>query len=145
MARRRNRRVWDVSFHLLCGFGTHNSGCSIFLCVITSLLHRGLSYVAYRIHAVWTVWKTLDKEITLIFLPDFPASDPCAEHITTVIKNDQVCVCAGAERALPVFNAETPRRIECHAFNRFTQRTSREAREVADASVQSDDAEAVNS
>jgi hypothetical protein len=81
---------------------------------------------------------------SLLFLPDFLAPDPCAEHIAAAIKNDQVCVCAGAERALPILNPETPRRIERHTFDRFTQRTSREAREVADAGVQGDDAEAAN-
>jgi hypothetical protein len=115
--------------------GTHHSGCSIF-----HLLYAiAFRYVSCTVSH--TVWRTRDKEIltTLLFLPDFPASDPCGEHITTVIKNDQVCVCAGAECALPVFNAETPRRIGRHAFNRFTQRTPREAREVADAGVQGDD------
>jgi len=72
---------------------------------------------------------------TLLFLPDFLAPDPGAQHIATAIKNNQVRICAWAKRAFPILNTETPRRIKRHAFNRFTQRTSRETRKVADASV----------
>jgi hypothetical protein len=56
----------------------------------------------------------------LHFVPDLFAPDPRAKHIAAAIKNDQVCVCARAERALPILNPETPRRIERHTFNRFT-------------------------
>ncbi len=56
----------------------------------------------------------------LLFLPDFLAPDPRAEHIAAAIKNDQVRICAWAERALPILNAETPRRSKRHAFDRFT-------------------------
>ena len=72
---------------------------------------------------------------TLLFLPDFLAPDPRAKHIATAIKNDQVRICAWAERAFPTLNTETQRRIERHGFNRFTQRTSCETREVANAAV----------
>lgn len=72
---------------------------------------------------------------TLFLLPDFLAPDPCAEHMTTAIKNDQVRVRARAERTLPVCNAEAARRIERHTFYRFTQRTPREAREITDTGV----------
>jgi hypothetical protein len=81
---------------------------------------------------------------TLLFLPDFVAPDPRAKHIAAAIKNDQVRICAWAERAFPILNTETPRRIKRHAFNRFAQRTSRETREVADAGVQGDDAKAAS-
>lgn len=116
------------------------------------LFYRGHGYLP---SSIYTAWKTLDNGVFTplfsssstepsLFLPDFLSPDPRTEHIAAAIKNDQVCICAGAKRALPTLNAETPRRIECHTFNRFTQRTSREAREVADAGVQGDDAEAAN-
>ena len=64
-------------------------------------------------------------EVPLLFLLDFLASDPCTEHIAAAIKDDQVCVCAGPECALPILNAKTPRRIERHTFDCFTERTPR--------------------
>jgi len=75
------------------------------------------------------------RSLLFLFLPNFPAPDPRAKHIAAAIKNDQVRISAWAERAFPIFDTETPRRIECHAFDRFTQRTSRETRKVADAGV----------
>lgn len=80
----------------------------------------------------------------LLFLPYFRASHPRAKHIAASIKDDQVRICAWAERALPILNTETPRRIERYTFNRFTQRTSRETREIANAGVQGDDAKAAS-
>jgi hypothetical protein len=76
------------------------------------------------------------------FLPHFLSLDPCAEHIPAPIKNDQVRIRPRPEGSLPIINAKAARRIERHTFNRFTQRTTREPRKVADAAVEGDDAEA---
>ena len=81
----------------------------------------------------------------LILLPNFLAPYPSTEHIATTIEEDEVCISAGAERALPILDAKAPRGVESRTFDRLTQRTSREAREVADTSVQSDNAEASES
>ena len=75
----------------------------------------------------------------LLFLPDFLALHPCAEHIPGAIKNDQVRVHAWPEGSLPILNTEAPRRIRRHAFNRFAQRTPGETRKVTDAGVKGDD------
>jgi hypothetical protein len=60
-------------------------------------------------------------------LPDFLTPNPRTEHVATVIKNNEVCVSARAERAFPVLDAEAPRGVEGRALYRFTQRTPREA------------------
>jgi hypothetical protein len=56
----------------------------------------------------------------LILLPDFLSPDPRTEHIAATIKNNEVSISAGAKRALPTLNAEAPRGVEGHTFDRFT-------------------------
>ena len=83
--------------------------------------------------------KTLNP---FFLLPDFLSLHPCAEHVPAAIKNDQVSVRARSKRSFPILDAKAPRRIESHAFYRFTQGTSREPREVPDAGVEGDNARA---
>ena len=76
------------------------------------------------------------------------------------VENDQVSVCTGPEGALLVLDPEAsrggkderrrprsaytcqrlPRRVECRAFDRFSERATRELHKVADALVQGDHA-----
>ena len=95
-----------------------------------------------------------------ILLPNLLALHPGAEHIAMAVENDQVSVCTGPEGTLLVLDPEassdgkderrrprsaytcqrSPRRVECRAFDRFSERATRELHKVADALVQGDHA-----
>ena len=72
--------------------------------------------------------------------PDLPAFDPRALDVALAVQYDEVRVCTRAERALLVLDAEAPRGVERRAADRLAERAAREAREVADALVEGDDA-----
>jgi ankyrin repeat protein len=87
---------------------------SILYAIVSHRLFRRHSYVPCGMHTVpaKNIHNTnLCSRASLPFFslfytepflvpPDHFVPSPCAEHIAAAIKNDQVCVCGGAERAL---------------------------------------------
>jgi len=77
---------------------------------------------------------------SLFLIPHLLASDPRTKNTPAAIKNDQVRIRTRPKRALARLNTKALRWIERHTLDPLAQRTPREPREVADATVKGDHA-----